>query len=363
MLSLQFCNRSQESEQANSLLLDFITVDGHPHAGPTAHLKGALMKKLLLGTVAGVALLAGGSANAADLPVKAYKAPPIVAPPPVLSWTGCYIGGNVGEGKGFERFHDNTSFNTGFGHTTFFGGTAAFVGSRSDITNSFSGIVGGGQIGCNYQFYSSWVVGIEGMWDGTNMRGSNVVEGPLVPFDLGNGTFVPLDTHALVNTKVDWLASITGRIGYTWNQMMVYGKGGVAWARFKHDVETDTVLAPFDDGFLRVPFGLGPQFEQTDTRTGWTAGFGLEWHFAPNVTAFVEYDYYGFGSHDRCFNNFDNNVVTTNNGCATFDVINNNFFLRGADVRLREDIQTVKLGFNILWSWEQPYGAPVVSRY
>jgi outer membrane immunogenic protein len=57
------------------------------------------MKKLLLAGITGIALVASAPADAADLRKPTYKAPPpVVAPVPIFTWTGLYIGGNVGYG-------------------------------------------------------------------------------------------------------------------------------------------------------------------------------------------------------------------------------------------------------------------------
>jgi hypothetical protein len=124
---------------------------------------GTVMKKTLLGVVA-VAALMGTPALAADM---ALKAPP--PPPPSASWTGCYIGANVG---GIWE-HDNTPI-TLFDPTGI--ATVAFTTGR--IPSSFrydrSSVVGGGQLGCNWQV-TNWVVGIETDFDGTGLRGGQTI--------------------------------------------------------------------------------------------------------------------------------------------------------------------------------------------
>jgi outer membrane immunogenic protein len=141
--------------------------------------------------------LAASQASAADLP---RKAPAYVPPaPPPYVWTGCYIGGNVG--AAFARV-DVTN--------VFTGGSA----SRSSETS----FAGGGQIGCDYQFYNSWVVGIRNMFDGTDIHRSRSFADP---FNGGFGT---------IDTKVKWFDALTGRLGYlvapNW---LIYGQGGAAW--------------------------------------------------------------------------------------------------------------------------------------
>jgi outer membrane immunogenic protein len=207
------------------------------------------MKKALLRSVALAALLIGGSAWAADVPRKAPPAPAAAAP--VVTWTGCYVGGNIGGGWALKDWANPSSNPENPGDR----GTAAL-----------GGFVGGGQIGCDYQFSGSWVIGIQGMFDGASLKG-DILDSFDPDFDLTN--------------RVEWFATITGRLGYALIPTgLLYVKGGVAWV---HD--RDVVL---ESGVL---------FDRADsTRTGWTAGVGFEYMFLPSWSAFVEYDYMGFGT-------------------------------------------------------------------
>src|ERR1700682_3603630 len=110
------------------------------------------MKKILLATVALTALVAA-PAMAADLARPVYKAAP---PPPVYaySWTGCYVGGNVGGVWGNKGWFDYDPRDVTFG--------------RSDGTHNPSGFIGGVQAGCDYQFAGGFVIGIAGDYDWTN---------------------------------------------------------------------------------------------------------------------------------------------------------------------------------------------------
>src|SRR5262245_19730267 len=89
---------------------------------------GLGMNKIMLAGV-GVALMAIPSANAADLGRPAYKAPPPTVP--AFSWTGCYIGGNIGGGWGRET------------------ASAPTLAPGISVTGDTSGVIGGGQVGCN----------------------------------------------------------------------------------------------------------------------------------------------------------------------------------------------------------------------
>ena len=164
----------------------------------------------------------------------------------------------------------------------------------------------GGQIGCDYQFAPSWVVGIEGAASGSTMKGSTTVGLPL-----GNP-----DT-AQVQAKTDFLTSVTGRIGYAFDNVLLYGKGGFALAGDRYDVT---------GSFAGTPFG----FVGLENRIGWTAGGGVEWAFSQHWSASFEYDYYQFG----------HSVIAMSDPT--------NVFLGNVDVR--QNIQVVKVGLNFhIW--------------
>src|SRR5437016_8904803 len=137
------------------------------------------MKKILLGSVATGALVAAGSASAADLgPRPAYKAPPMVAPVPVFSWTGCFVGAHGGWGWGKKDV-------TEVGRS---GPAAAtnVAGSASAGIDT-SGAIFGGQIGCDYQFAGNFVIGVQGDFAGARMTG-DVVGFPLRPHSFSTPT-------------------------------------------------------------------------------------------------------------------------------------------------------------------------------
>ena len=123
------------------------------------------MKKLAIG-IAAIAALIGTPGFAADMAVKARPMPP-TPPVPVYSWTGCYIGGNLGGGWADKSFVE---------------GAGSVAVGLSDGGHTASGWLGGGQAGCDYQFAGNWVIGVKGMWDAANLTGSNAA-----PFTAGRG--------------------------------------------------------------------------------------------------------------------------------------------------------------------------------
>jgi outer membrane immunogenic protein len=220
------------------------------------------MKKAFL---ASSALFLAAPALGADLtlPVKAPIASR-VAPIP-YSWTACYLGGHGGYGTGRAEFADPTGAN--------------FAPPGSTVTPKPSGGIFGGQVGCDYQFDPNWVVGIEGDWAWANLK--DTVTDPFFSRKAGpNSLFA----------KNDEISSVTGRVGYSWDRVLFYGKGGAVWAHDKYSVTL-------------APTGIGPvfppptTFNASDTRFGGTVGGGIEWAFLGNWSARAEFDYYNFGSH------------------------------------------------------------------
>jgi outer membrane immunogenic protein len=187
------------------------------------------------------------------------SAPALAAPPvaPMFNWTGCYIGANTG-----YAWADKSTTRTNQNNTP----VNFFLG-----TTNVDGWAYGGQIGCDYQFNNYWVVGIRGMWDGSNMKGSNEHQFPGLA-----GTF----SHF----KIDSFGTLVGKLGILLNPSVeLYGLAGVAWV---HDN-----LRYVDVGSGQGEFAAGNQ-----TRTGYDVGVGLSWMFARNWDLWVEYDHMGFGT-------------------------------------------------------------------
>jgi outer membrane immunogenic protein len=145
---------------------------------------------------------AASTAVAADLPAPAANSPPIFGTP-VYNWTGFYVGGNLGAGwSGLS----NTNFSDTLG--------SSFTGPTN------TQFVGGAQVGANYQFGGGVVVGVEAMFDWFTVSHNN----PVTATD-------PTNTVAANIGVADarWLTTATGRIGYAWDRVLVYAKGGGAW--------------------------------------------------------------------------------------------------------------------------------------
>jgi outer membrane immunogenic protein len=230
------------------------------------------------------AMLVSTASFAADLP-RSYSKAPVYAPAvPYYNWTGVYVGAHLGAAfGGDDSFATNDPF---------------LRGSSRDAA-----FLGGGQIGADYQFAPNWVVGAEGQISGLSNNNRT--------FSNGVDAF---------RDRSDWLASITGRLGYTWGPGLIYAKGGVAFR---------------DNNGLEATAGFLPAVTDRND-TGYTVGGGFEYMFAPAWSAKVEYQYYNFDT---------TNVRFTTPGTRSLSY--------------KDDLHTVKVGVNYHFNW----GGPVVAKY
>ncbi len=267
------------------------------------------MSKLSLVGIAGLALVAAAPALAADFPPEMPVKASFVQR---FTWTGCYIGMHAG-GAWMSNsvtdpvllVQDNPNLG-GPGFTTV-GPTTVDVGQR--------GAVVGGQLGCDYQAMPNFVVGIEGAASGATLKGTRLIALPDSPPDIAELTI-----------KTDFITSLTARAGFAVDHWLFYGKGGAAWANNKY-----SLVGNFSNvGMIAPPTPF--DFEGLSDRVGWTVGAGVEWAFADDWSARLEYDYYDFGTH----------VVTMN------DVVNG-----FGPLSIKTTLQTVKLGVNFhVHGWE-----------
>ncbi len=192
---------------------------------------------------------ATAAAVAADLPLPVTTPPPISA---VYNWTGLYVGGNIGAGwSGLSG--------TNFSDTL---GSAFFLASTSVQ------FLGGGQVGVNYQFSNGVVIGAEAMFDWLAASQNAPVTATAAGVAANIGTF---------NER--WLTTATAKLGYAWDRVLLYAKGGGAWvASDSPSISIAGVPASFTSA-------------GNTTASTWTAGFGLEWAFSGNWSVRAEYDY------------------------------------------------------------------------
>jgi outer membrane immunogenic protein len=219
------------------------------------------MQRLLTGftLVACLAAFLPHDARAADLPVKAPLAAPVVAP--AFMWTGFYAGLNIGGSWGRQD-------------TTLFSAAGATLATNS---NHIDGIIGGGQIGYNWQV-SQVVFGIEADFQGSGQKG----DGSFTFTPVGFFAAAPATTTISYTDKLEWFGTVRGRVGYAFDRWLPYVTGGWAYGHGELNV-TNTV------GATTTSFSADKNY------SGWTLGGGVEWAFDNHWSARAEYLYIDFG--------------------------------------------------------------------
>jgi len=237
--------------------------------------------------IAAAAILAPSLAQAADLEVFKAEQPTIYVQNQFL-WNGVYVGGFVGGGWGTADWGSGSiTVNTRTGTTL----SPAPI-PLYHVNVPISGFLGGGRVGVNYQA-GPFVFGFEGNLAGMTLKRHTTTT-------VGPGTvIVASTTHSFTGTSAsqtgtNWAATLTGRVGYTFDRVLAYGKVGMAVEQ-DGDTEVSTVtttnLTTSDTQTTTVSRA------GTATRYGWTAGAGLEYAFDKNWSAFAEYDHLGFLSN------------------------------------------------------------------
>jgi outer membrane immunogenic protein len=249
--------------------------------------------RLLLASAAASLLALAGTASADGL----YNGGPPIGYAEPFRWTGCYAGGNFGGAWASKALTDPVQL-----VQDQILGAPSTTGVTTVNTNP-TGFVFGGQIGCDYQFASNWVIGVEGGASATTLKGSSTVSLPL-----GN----PGD-QANVTARADILPSITGRLGYAVDTWLLYAKGGAAWAGDSYSVAGTFQGTPFN-------------FQGLGLRTGWTVGAGIEKSIRQHWSVRLEYDYFDFGHANVLMS--DNNLALSGN------------------VDAKQTVQTVRFGLN-----------------
>jgi outer membrane immunogenic protein len=258
------------------------------------------MKKLLLGMV-GLIALGMAPASAADIAARPYtKAPP--PPPPVYDWSGFYVGGNGGWGDQRDCFNAVNA-------------AGAFLGNEG-CHDSTGGVVGG-QIGYRWQV-TQWVFGVEGQGDWASLRGSNI------------SLLFPAFRNI---SKMEAFGLLTGQVGYAWNNILVYVKGGAAVTDNRRDilfVATNTIVGT-----------------NTNTEWGGTVGVGVEYGFAPNWSFALEYDH-----------------IFSNDRTTTFFVPGTSTAFAFDRIRSNVDLVTARLDYHFNWAGAgAPWGGPGLAKY
>lgn len=275
------------------------------------------MKRILMG--AAIASMLSTAALAADLAPRMYTKAP-VAPPVVYDWGGFYVGGNVGYSWG--RSSDTSTLTNG-------AGTVLFESSGSSNLN---GVIGGGQIGYNWQM-QNWLFGLEADIQGADESGSRSFTCPTgvcTPNTgiLGAGLFPGPAVPVTLSQKIDWFGTVRGRIGLLATpRVLLYGTGGLAYG----GVNTSETIGAAALGF-----------SNTETRVGWTLGAGIEGAIGGGWSAKLEYLYMDLGTTSGSF-------------LTPIAALGGGFISSNFNSRITDNILRVGVNYR--------FGGPVVARY
>ena len=282
------------------------------------------MKRILLAVSAAALALSAGAAIAADLPSRKEAPVYVPPPPPPPMWTGFYGGLNIGGGWTDNGGANNTS--SAFYDTRYSMGAPVPGAGVSNLFflpdgNSLGGaggVLGGAQAGYNFQF-GQFVIGAETDFQGTSISSSNTNGGgvlyPAFYNNAGGSNYLTaVNLVGSANANLSWFGTVRGRVGYLITPtLLIYGTGGFA-------------------------YGQVDAWGFSSTNTGWTAGGGVEWMFAPHWSAKVEYLYVDLSGSNSLNNSGYNFGYNYNPG-----------------------LNVVRAGVNYHFNWGAP--APVVAKY
>lgn len=229
-----------------------------------------MFRKLLLCSAVLAAMTA--AAVAADLPNT--KGSPAYVPPPVISWTGFYVGVNAGGAWG--KLDPQTSTTAG---SYFLASDVREIDAIGQPSGQASGFTGGGQIGYNLQFANNFVAGIEGDFDYLHLRAGN-----------SSGSIysccAPSSFNVSTSSSTDWLSTLRARVGFlAMPNLLIYATGGLALSEARSSFL-------FTDDYLG---GASASGQLSDTRVGWTVGGGAEYALTQNWSIKAEYLYADLG--------------------------------------------------------------------
>ena len=268
------------------------------------------MRNILMGGVL-LAALYGGPALSADLPVGPQQRPVMVG---AFSWTSWYVGAFAG---GAISNNASTSFPCGTAPIAppAAGCWRGVIGTETVSYSMRASAIGGATAGYNYQIPGSAIVfGLETEFGALRLRGSSA--------------FATAPTLGVTTTLGNWYNATTVRIGWAWDRLLFYGKGGFSLS---------TIESTLTDAG-----GLGPATGKKDL-IGWAWGAGLEYAFAPNWS--VKGEYLGLGLNHAvgvCATPAPG-APTTGNFCSNTST---------------QFVQTAKVGVNYLFNV-----GPVYARY
>ncbi len=223
-----------------------------------------ISKTILL---AGTVLLSLGSvALAADLPSKKSPAVSPVAVAPAFSWTGCYVGADVGGT---------------FGRVSGFGGnTSGFDNAKANTR----GFAVGGALGCNYQMGPFVVGGVADIWTSTSRGSAPLTGGEGFGRSVGVGAPAIGPAGFTARAKNNFAGDLSVRGGYAIDHTLLFVKAGVAFADYKYVVS---------NGFQTAT--------GRSNRPGLLLGLGVEQAIDAHWSVKLEYDNVQYGKHNTQF--------------------------------------------------------------
>jgi outer membrane immunogenic protein len=294
------------------------------------------MRKILLASVAALGL--AGTASAADLAVRAP-----LAPVPLFSWAGCYLGINGGWVGGRDKFNQHTFFRDLRPNHPVLPAVDPVSYSSDESAGTF-----GGQFGCQYQ-WGAVVLG--GEWDlnWSGLKEDNYASLTGTNPDIFTIYGFPPDRFWSEHThkQVDWFSTARVRLGWAaWDRFLIYGTGGLALANYDAYTQYNFWANDPDPVIGQLPTNFGSYREN---RIGWTVGGGFEWAFASNWTAKAEFLYLDFGEFSYTA------------PCQPAFCIGQVALDRVTHIDAKEYV--ARVGINYLFHLGPPAVAPVYARY
>jgi outer membrane immunogenic protein len=253
---------------------------------------------------AAISFGAAQAAMAADMPVKAVRATPIIVP----SWTGFYVG-----------IQGGGAFGTTGASETGLPNPSVLASGDYGLDHRLSGWLAGGLIGYNYQM-GQWVLGVEADFAGANINGSATTTGANVA--QRNGGAAAATNFVTAGEKITSFGTVRARAGLLATpQWLVYATGGLAFGHVNYN------------GQFHYATPVDYIASDSANRLGWTLGAGVEYQVAAFWTVRAEYLYYDLGSH----------TLTTNNGVPSIPPFQSQFDYRTRGSIVRAAL-TYKLG-------------------
>lgn len=251
-----------------------------------------------------VASTIAAPALAADLSYP-VKAPPYM--PPVFSWTGTYVGANIGGTWGTFDFNPATMNNL----------TGAVL-APGQISPTSSSVIGGFQVGYNWQT-GPYVLGVE-----SDIQFTGLKQG--FTYAVPTGFFVPGDS---MSVKTDYLSATRVKLGYAWDRTMIYAAGGL-----------ETGVFDVTSTYASRGAGGSPAFGFTDSNKfhyGYNVGAGVEYAVTNNVSLGAEYRYYNLGKET-----YNLGAFTPSGGAA--QTVSSTVDLKASQVTARLNVKLNGLG-------------------